>query len=695
MKFDLPKLGKPAIPVPHFPTRHQAFIFRAKEYVSNAKIASLLKTSEQNIIIAASDMGLDTADADPRWLTMGYITIIKQMWHLLPYDQLLELIEMDDATFAMVLREEDFLDYKLKDKPVCEPIAWRELTEDEKKRTAEIKAIMQTIDISGVKAFDFTYDVPTLNFKGREHFKTRYIYAHAGLYLHAFDVDSRSYCPDDTLKAYQKLGINGLWTQAVLYQLTEFSLEPSISKGYEKRLEYLKDFVARCKNYGIKIYLYINEPRSMPNSFYEKYPHLKGHTAEDGKTCLCVSTKEVQDYLTNNIEWLCRQVPDLGGFFLITRSENKTNCYSHSMPDTCNCPRCSQKSMGEVIGTVVSCVEKGAHRVSPDIKVLAWDWAWGDRSSNSDIAVDIINHMPDNITLLCKSEQDNEFTFGGVTAKISDYSITKLEPGNTAKRNWAAARKRGLKLGAKVQINTSWECSTVPAVPLYPNIEKHMKKLRDEGVEDIMLSWTLGGYPSTCLAYAAKYFYDECDLPEQSENEKRACEILCDALYEFPSEMHFQYNGPHNGGPSNPLYLEPTGYVSTMTCFTYDDIDGWRRKYPREVIREQFEKICTGVEKALDIIKDEPENETVIMIKATYFTYKACLNQTEFIMARDRNDRDTMKKAAESEIEVARGMLELMNKNASIGFEAANHYYYSKGQLAEKIINCQHIIDNL
>ena len=40
-------------------------------------------------------------------------------------------------------------------------------------------------------------------------------------------------------------------------------------------------------------------------------------------------------------------------------------------------------------------------------------------------------------------------------------------------------------------------------------------------------------------------------------------------------------------------------------------------------------------------------------------------------------------------------MLGLMNKNAAIGFEAANHYYFSKGELAEKIINCKYILENL
>lgn len=32
-------------------------------------------------------------------------------------------------------------------------------------------------------------------------------------------------------------------------------------------------------------------------------------------------------------------------------------------------------------------------------------------------------------------------------------------------------------------------------------------------------------------------------------------------------------------------------------------------------------------------------------------------------------------------------MLSLMNRNASIGYEAANHYCFSKDRIAEKILN--------
>ena len=50
-------------------------------------------------------------------------------------------------------------------------------------------------------------------------------------------------------------------------------------------------------------------------------------------------------------------------------------------------------------------------------------------------------------------------------------------------------------------------------------------------------------------------------------------------------------------------------------------------------------------------------------------------------------------KLAEDEESIARLMLDQMNKNAAIGYEAANHYYFSRGQIAEKILNCRKTIE--
>ena len=234
MIFTLPKLGKNAIGLPHFPTRHQAFIFRAWEYIPAERIAAILGTTEENVIRAAEEMGLPDYAPGNIWLERGYITIIRSMWHILPYPQLLALLGMTEDELALILKEEDFLDVKLRDKPICEPVVWRELTDEEKAQTAKIKAVMQTIDVSGKRPFEFEYSVPKINRSGKEVFKTRMIYAFSGLYQHAFDVPSEVYLPDEQLAAYRDLGVDGIWTQGLLSGLVEFPFEPSISKGCEE-----------------------------------------------------------------------------------------------------------------------------------------------------------------------------------------------------------------------------------------------------------------------------------------------------------------------------------------------------------------------------------------------------------------------------------------------------------------------------
>lgn len=694
MEIKLPKLGKEAVKLPHFPTRHQAFIFRAYEYVSPAKIAEILGTTEEQVRLAAADMGIEGECSSDIWLRQGYITIIKRMWHILPYEQLLALLDIDEKTLAVILREEDFLDIKLSDKPVCEPVVWRELTQEEMDQTERIREVVEQIDVTGALPFDFRYDVADMKFSGKALFDMRMVYCFSGLYQHAFDVDSRTYCPDEMLEAYQNVGVNAIWTQGVLFQLAEFPFDKELSKGYLERIARLRDLTERCDKYNIKVYLYLNEPRSMPENFYEKYPEIEGHHAKDDKVCMCTSTREVQEYLTDSVEFICQEVPKIGGFFTITRSENPTNCYSHATLETCSCPRCSKRSESEVIAEVIGCIEKGAHKVDPNIKVIAWSWAW------DQFNLDIIKALPQNVILMSQSEMNVPFEIAKIQSEVDDYSMSIIGPGDAAKAEWKAARDRGLQTAAKVQINTTWEGSTVPAIPVYPLIEEHIKRIHNEGVTNLMLSWTLGGYPSGNIMHVAKYFYEDYDKNALAETQaqEKAAQIFAEAFKEFPLHIDVLYQGPQNGGPGNLLFLEPTGYQATMTCFAYDDLESWRAIYPADVFEEQWSKLCSKWREGLILLEEDrsdEKGEMEIMARAAYCLFSASLNQVRFYRARDKGDKVGMRNAAKAEMLCAQKMLELMNQNAAIGFEAANHYYYSKGCLREKILNCNDIIERL
>ena len=691
MEFHLPKLGKPAIPFPHFPTRQQAFIFRAFEFARPERIAKTLGTSAENILRAAADMGLKTPCDSDIWLKKGYITIIRSLWHILPYDQLMDFLEMDRDSFAKLLREEDFLDVKLKDKPVCERLFWRELTQEEQEQTKALREAMADVCMDGAAPFDFAYSAPKMEFSGKPLFGNRMIYGFSSLYQTALDVDSEEYCPDSMLQAYGNLGINALWIPVALHDISEFPFDKKLSQGYELRLARLRRFSERCDAFGVKLFIYLNEPRSLPEEFYVNRQELQGHRRNAGQVCLCTSTKEVQDYLVNNVAFVCRNVPKLGGIFTITRSENTTNCYSHSGTGRtnhplCNCPRCAGRTPGEVIGEVAACYEKGVHSVDPNMKVIVWSWSWGEDN------FDIIDHLPQNVILQSNSEDQMPFTIGGVSGNVRDYSMSIVGPGEKAKAEWKAAKARGLEVSAKVQINTTWESSTVPAVPVYPLIEEHMQNLRAEGVDHIMLSWTLGGYPSQNIRYAAKYFFEEClTPPAETAIQKKATGLFAEAFQEFPFDIGVLYRGPQNGGVSNLLFTEPTGYTSTMTCYAYDDLEHWRSIYPEEVFENQLAKLCKKWAEGLALLTDDG-SELSIMAKAAYIQFSACWNQVRFYRARAAGDTAAMRAMAEKELENAKEMLALMNRTPVIGFEAANHYYFSKRNIAEKIVNCRKIL---
>ena len=83
------------------------------------------------------------------------------------------------------------------------------------------------------------------------------------------------------------------------------------------------------------------------------------------------------------------------------------------------------------------------------------------------------------------------------------------------------------------------------------------------------------------------------------------------------------------------------------------------------------------------------------MATAAYCLFRSSLNLFRFYIAREAGDKEAMIREAQNEIASASEMLKMMNLNPAVGFEAANHYYFSKGCLCEKILNCHDIIRRL
>ena len=133
-----------------------------------------------------------------------------------------------------------------------------------------------------------------------------------------------------------------------------------------------------------------------------------------------------------------------------------------------------------------------------------------------------------------------------------------------------------------------------------------------------------------------------------------------------------------------------------MTCFAYDDLESWRSIYPEDIFENQFKKLCTMWEQGLALLENIPECEFKNIAKSTYIQFKSSYNQIRFIRIRDDlKNKEEMIDLLNSEIKMASLMFKIMQKHPSVGFEAANHYYYTQGMLMEKVINCEYIISEL
>ena len=106
---------------PHFPDRFHAAVFRLWETCGKDKLARALSVSPDVIDKAAKAMGLREPQCIEKWEKRGYISIIRSAWHILPYNQLLKLLDWSEDKLAKILAEEDFFDVKMGYfKPYCE-----------------------------------------------------------------------------------------------------------------------------------------------------------------------------------------------------------------------------------------------------------------------------------------------------------------------------------------------------------------------------------------------------------------------------------------------------------------------------------------------------------------------------------------------------------------------------------------------
>src|SRR5690606_11681386 len=96
---------------------------------------------------------------------------------------------------------------------------------------------------------------------------------------------------------------------------------PEFGKDGERRLEALAGIVERASRFGIRVFLYLNEPRSMPPEFFEGREEMRGAESR-GYFAMCTAHPAVREWIADSLAHVFERVPGLGGVFSITMSEN-------------------------------------------------------------------------------------------------------------------------------------------------------------------------------------------------------------------------------------------------------------------------------------------------------------------------------------------------------------------------------------
>ena len=711
------------LPLPHFPAAYQCVIFRNWGLVPGERIARVLGTDQAALEDSAAAMGLPRQpEVCGDWLAKGYITIIRYNWHLLSYEDLCVLLDWPMERLAFVLQEDDFLEVKLGGfKPAVPDCRYRPLTEQEKEETDRIRKIVTEVSerIPPVTEKPFEFE-RHFGMYGREpmvlkdpRYEERFVYSYCALFgdVLADRALLDSSFPDALLEAYAALGITGVWIHIVLYNLVPYPFDETLSRGWEIRQEGLRYLTEKLDRWGLRLFLYFNEPRAMPMAFFEKRPELLGMANAAGTLgTLCVSRPEVQAYLRDSAAMLAGNIPLLGGIFTITASENLTNCYSHvAYGERTACPRCRDMTHEESFALVNRLVWEGISSVSRTVRVIAWTWGW-----HGECAREVIGMLPEEISVMNVSEQAVAKTIGETRTSVLDYSISVEGPGEYALGNWRRAHESGHKAYAKIQANNTWEMAAVPYVPAFEQIYRHIRRLTEAGEsrpDGLMLSWSLGGCPSASLKLLSA-FYEESDrIPELKEVYGKmfpgadvdmlaeAFRGFSEAFAQYPFHLGTAYQGPQEHAPANLLYEEPSGFRATMTGFPYDDLDGWRSIFPLETYLAQLKKMSDRWHEGLTLLaplcreaRDALLGELWDCAEVCDCHFRSMYLQSLFVAMREGRAvacDETMAEILREEEEISMRVAAVQARNATIGYEASNHYFYYRNVLIEKVISCR------
>lgn len=546
-------------------------------------------------------------------------------------------------------------------------------------------------------------------------FNPRYVFSYFSLMTDVLGQDVVDPFPDGYLNQLFHQDADGVWIYALLEDLVPSPVFEGLGKD-SGGLRRLRNIVDRAASRGLKVYIYLNEPRAQRPAFYEKYPDAKGQ-AEEGMFALCTSSKEVQEHLRRSFEKLFREVPGLGGVFVITASENLSNCYSHYYRTKISCPRCSKRTSAEVIVESIRCMAEGTWAANPDAKFIVWDWSWHS-VLGEEVPAQIIKQLPKGVGLMADFERGTPIVRGGVPMNVEEYSISIVGPSARAKLRSEQATQYGFDFLGKVQLSTTWECGTVPFIPVPNLLARKAQALHNVGADGVMATWTIGSYPSpNTEAFSIKNWnpnLPEADVLQRIALRRYGAEAAPSAVRgwtkmseAFTQEYPFfeSYLPPLQHGPSLPLYRKDiTGAYGNATLFNCkDDWRRWTYPFTPEAMSQLLKHLCDRWDDGVEDLKEAAGKASgsrrrlaerdLGVAWMTGYHWRAYAHGLDFYRARDSGNAAELKAVATRELEATEQAFRLVRSDSRLGWEAELQYFYRPLDVLERLLSLDAVLE--
>ncbi|NUP98756.1 MAG: hypothetical protein HUU35_02750 [Armatimonadetes bacterium] len=442
---------------------------------------------------------------------------------------------------------------------------------------------------------------------------------------------------DNLLLRLAEHGFNGIWIRGALSLFSKVEVFPEFGADSDRILAELRRLRERAGRYGLKVFIYLNEPMGMrrDHPFWQAHPEAQGGPSPyEPMMCLCTSTPEVRSYLREGCRYLFEQVPGLAGAVLISASEFPHHCYSHTLrpedPEERRkqveagklCPRCADRLPQEVVADTVNLINEGVKAGNPEAEVIAWNWSWN--RYEPDPQRGVLERLASDVIVMGDYERGQPTEACGFEYLNDEYSIKVVGPSPRFTGVADFQRERQLPTYARIQIGTTHENPVVPYLPTPQKIAQKYQTLRETGVTGIMSCWNFGNMPSLGTEVASVFLWDPQPTVEEglrSLAARRYGEAVADQVVAawdslsrahdcFPSSIPVMYHGPLSRGPAFLFVFDQIDQKFPNSWLFDEDIRGdrldWTAPFtPEQVLtcyRAEAEALAEGVgllEKAL------------------------------------------------------------------------------------------------